>query len=1181
MLIYYLTKILVLNLLFQINTIDLFETNFNNRQQIIQLNNLNLSEEILYPNEFLINLGKYLPNNSNLRLQILPSTTSDQSQLNLNTTLSSDSIVANKFYIDNKYNLFANGSFDRECLMQTNQCQQQTEISTDCVLKLKIASYDEQNDLISIFNLPINLEDINDCKPEFKSPVYNVDLSENLSSRTVLPLEAPTDLDSSKYSVQKCFIDSDNFSNLFDIHFNIEHKNLYLIVNSALDRENRSEYNLKIACSDNKNQARADIVVKVLDANDNIPFFRQNLYNITVNENQQLENLVQIDAFDLDDISGPNGQLVYSLPLELNSFEICNELFMINESSGLIGLRKSLDHEKSKKYSLKVKVQDKGANPVPIYTDVTVNVKDTNDNPPVAHLSYVEKYILKENRSNNTIWITEEIFNQQAISLAYLTLTDSDSPGVNGFNLSAELVSVSYLNSTSLGIDYEKEFTFRLVPIIQEYNNIYYGLHLIKQVDREEKMYFDLQVKLRDNSGSKHYQEEGIQESNFNLRIILFDINDNHPEFVDSTSIEQPSGEEFKYYKFFVSENQLKLNFANVKSIDLDSGANSQLDYKILEENNFDLLQRYLKLDKSERKNLNDTLNPNYLFYINSDNGSISLRGELDREQREYYIFTVRGSDNGTNSLHTDILVEISIIDENDNQPLYQLSNVRFSVDENLPVNSIVGNVKPFDPDFDPKTNYLIQPAQMNKYFHVDQETGNLLTSVVLDAEDSSLKEVLINNSFTFKIMVNDTLLLANNEDSMSSLNVTVHLNDLNDNPPQLIYPQNQADQLIAFDLNNYQNECAASFQLKSIKTIDNDRDVGNRLNHAFKFASVRRLSWQFVYEIIKNQLAQLNFNSTLNANKNFDSNDSHRLLAYLENILSVQQKNNLQPISKVNLSSVFSISNSNLAKNEANLNMIQICRLNWGYYNLSIQINDNNHLNQTNLRTDLTISVFAFNSLYFPNNTFNISQNQLELLNTLINSWWSHNLNLVAGLKRRAEQASAHLVQNPADMLMNKIGDDNGDEIDSISQEYYRFYASSSLSRFNINSKNNSILHMANTLLFNKASNSIVLIISAFVAISIILVVIITYKHSRASYEKNKKFTKQLNKHKNTLINVNQLNLRKEDDSTSNSASLVNISELSNERKSQDNQSTKDLSSSPRLSASKFNKKMVNCSRV
>lgn len=290
-------------LLFSLILFDKLSAN----QQIIQLSSLNLTEEFNYSNYFLINL-------TNQRLQLLN--------------------YRGYFYL-NKSTLYTNGTFDRESLCNSEECS----------ITIKIASYDEKNNLEKIFNLPIFIQDVNDCRPEFKNQFYQVNISENLSSRTVLPLEPPSDLDSSRYSIQNCSIS--NNSNLFDISFNKQHKSLYLIVNSPLDRENRSNYKLSLVCSDGTAEASTELIINVLDANDNIPYFKQDKFNISIEENRIFENLLQIKAFDLDDPQGPNGQLIYSLPLELNSLEI-NNTFSIDESTGILGLKRELDFEKRK-----------------------------------------------------------------------------------------------------------------------------------------------------------------------------------------------------------------------------------------------------------------------------------------------------------------------------------------------------------------------------------------------------------------------------------------------------------------------------------------------------------------------------------------------------------------------------------------------------------------------------------------------------------------------------------------------------------------------------------------------------------------------------------------------------------------------------------------------------------------
>lgn len=595
--------------------------------------------------------------------------------------------------------------------------------------------------------------------------------------------------------------------------------------------------------------------------------------------------------------------------------------------------------------------------------------------------------------------------------------------------------------------------------MIQEYNNIYYSLQLIGKVDREEKLYFDLKIKLSDASKATY----------FNLRIILIDINDNAPLFQETIS-----NGNIRFYKFYVPENQLRLNFAHINCLDLDEGINSQLEFRILDENNPEFVKSA------------DSLNPNYLFYINSDNGSLSLRGELDREQREFYLFTIRVCDKP--GLCAEILVEIAILDENDNQPVFAQNVAQFILDENKPANFIIGNIKAQDPDLNPRTSYTIEPSEFNRYFLIDQENGNLMTRISLDAEDPSLSAVLVNNSFNFRVLVKDAVLQTRNLDSMSKMNVSIYLNDLNDNLPEVL----SLEKIILLDLSKNLS------LLKIFNCQDKDRELRNRNNSLFKINFIRRLSWQFVNEIVKNQV---------------DSNETRFFLDWV-------LRNEIKPLAKLNLRSVFSLENK-IKLNQAELILTQGAKLNWGVYNFSILIQDS-----SNFKTEFSIKLFVFNSLN--NNSLGFNLSQMEVLGDLVESWWDKNYNLI---KKR------------------KNSDDNGDDLDGIGQEFYRLYSSA---RFNLN-RNNSLVNLANMFLFNKASNSILVVISAFCVLAILLIGFISYKQFQASGNKEKKYRKN----RNTLINVNQL---KKEDSSLDSTGSINISDYLN-----DKQSTKDLSTSPR----------------
>lgn len=633
---------------------------------------------------------------SRIKLKILSATSSSTSSTNNKAAvLVGDSPLISKFAISDGYTLYTSSRFDREELLASGQCDKpvkgvdvnETDVAvSDCMFKLKVALYDDHNNLISFFIVPVFIEDINDNTPSFKSSTIRVGVSENLVSQFVTPLESPIDRDSDKYSVQNCTllynVNTIKYKSLFDVKYDRANHNLNLIVSSPLDFESTSEYKLELSCFDGHNEAVIDLIVNVIDANDNMPFFKRDVYRLTVEEDKLIENLVEIEADDLDDPNGPNGQLLFTLPCELNTQDACQNLFFINESTGVLGLKKPLDYEKTKSYLLKVKVQDRGsANSVSIYANVYIDVQDVNDNAPVGTLSFEDNYLEDQNLQNQTIWVKEDLYRSEVVvALCYISISDADTQPINGFNLAAEIIDISFMNSTTQRITHLVEHQsspFKLVPIITDYNNIYYMLQLQSALDREKASYYDIRIKLFDN-GTFHRQLSSFMS----VRIILIDVNDNAPVFVNTNAaykvekqLEEPTTssrlESFNYYKFFVKENQPKLNFAHMKAIDIDqpNTRNAKIEYRILDENEPSLVSKYLKLNKTNDMSQISgvsVINPNFLFYVNPENGSLSVRGELDREQRDLYLFTVRAQDNtqasnktGDVSLYSDILVEV------------------------------------------------------------------------------------------------------------------------------------------------------------------------------------------------------------------------------------------------------------------------------------------------------------------------------------------------------------------------------------------------------------------------------------------------------------------------------------------------------------------------------------------
>lgn len=83
------------------------------------------------------------------------------------------------------------------------------------------------------------------------------------------------------------------------------------------------------------------------------------------------------------DISGPNGDIVYSLLDSADGF------FSIDEQSGVIVLERPLDRELQATYELRALASDQGSPRFSSVCQVVISVLDINDNPPVfEHREY-------------------------------------------------------------------------------------------------------------------------------------------------------------------------------------------------------------------------------------------------------------------------------------------------------------------------------------------------------------------------------------------------------------------------------------------------------------------------------------------------------------------------------------------------------------------------------------------------------------------------------------------------------------------------------------------------------------------------------------------------------------------------------------------------------------------------
>ncbi|XP_054428626.1 cadherin-23 isoform X2 [Pteronotus mesoamericanus] len=252
--------------------------------------------------------------------------------------------------------------------------------------------------------LQVTILDVNDNPPVIESPFgYNVSVNENVGGGTAVVQVRATDRDIGINSILSYYITEGNE----DMTFRMDRISGEISTRPAPpDRERQSFYHLVVTVEDEGTptlSATTHVYVTIVDENDNAPVFQQPHYEILLDEGPDTINasLVTVQALDLDE--GPNGTVTYAII----AGNIINT-FHIDRHTGVIRAAKELDYEISHgRYTLIVTATDQ----CPILsrrltstTTVLVNVNDINDNVPTFPRDYEGPFDVTEGQPGPRVW---------------------------------------------------------------------------------------------------------------------------------------------------------------------------------------------------------------------------------------------------------------------------------------------------------------------------------------------------------------------------------------------------------------------------------------------------------------------------------------------------------------------------------------------------------------------------------------------------------------------------------------------------------------------------------------------------------------------------------------------------------------------------------------------------------
>ncbi|KAM6970545.1 protocadherin gamma-A11-like [Aplochiton taeniatus] len=226
-----------------------------------------------------------------------------------------------------------------------------------------------------------------------------------------------------------------------------------------------------------------------------------------------------------------------------------------------------------------------------------------------------------------------------------------------------------------------------------------------------------------------------------NLLLQIEDINDNSPQF----------GNGVVYFEIRESAGK-GARFAVSQAIDADIGLNDVQSYT---------------LQKNDHFNLAVHTNPSGRKY-----GELILVKELDREQQKEVIFVLTAVDGGNPKKSGTVSIQVTVLDANDNKPLFNQNIYKVSIPENSPKGSVVVIVSATDADegANGEVTYGFESFSTRELFSLNSKTGEITLSGLVDYERES--------TFELSIQARD------NSGLTSFANVIIEITDVNDNAP-------------------------------------------------------------------------------------------------------------------------------------------------------------------------------------------------------------------------------------------------------------------------------------------------------------------------------------------------------------------------------------------------------------
>ncbi|XP_067424484.1 protocadherin Fat 3 isoform X1 [Emydura macquarii macquarii] len=483
---------------------------------------------------------------------------------------------------------------------------------------------------------------------------------------------------------------------------------------------------------------RAQVIVRLEDANDHTPEFTQTSYSSFVNESVPVgTSVLSVSAFDKD--KGENGYITYSIA-SLNSLP-----FTISQFTGVISTSEELDFESSpESYRFIVRASDWGS-PYRHESEVnvTIYIGNVNDNKPLFEKVACQGVI------SSDFPIGGHITAVSAIDIDELELVKYKIISGNEFG-------IFYLNPDSGVLQLKKSL------VNSGIKNSNFDLR-ITATDGEnfaDAMFVNISVvhgkvssktfSCRETRVAQKLAEKLLKKAKANVKLNLED------GFLDFYSINRQAPHFDKSFPSDVTVREdlpVGVSILKIKAYDADSGFNGKVVYTISDGNT------------------------DSCFNIDMETGLLKVLMPMDREKTELYLLNITIYDLGNPQKSTWRLLTVTVEDANDNSPVFLQDSYSVNILESMSIGTEIIQVEARDKDLGSSGEVTYSVLTDTQQFAINSSTGVVYVADQLDRESKA--------NYTLKIEARDKS--ENGHQQFSVVPLKVFLDDVNDCSPAFI----------------------------------------------------------------------------------------------------------------------------------------------------------------------------------------------------------------------------------------------------------------------------------------------------------------------------------------------------------------------------------------------------------